>query len=687
VTSDADWGGAGDPPAAGVTTTIFRGSTFCLTDSIGDIVPGHPQGFFHHDTRLLSCWRLRVDGREPELLRHLVSAPSEDRFVLRVPPTHGGSDTPLLVDRHRVLTNRLTEHVVVRNLTSARRTLDLSLHLDADFADVFAVKEGRARPGWRTVEARGRSVVLRGRSEQESVRITVTGARSAYGPDGIQAELDLGAGESADLTVLVQPLQAEDDDLQVAVRGALASRLDVRAPDESDEATFERSRGDIESLRITDPKDRDRVAVAAGAPWFMALFGRDSLLVAYMSLPLDQGLALGTLRMLGARQGRRTDVVSEEQPGRILHETRFGRDAKLALGGRTIYYGSVDATPLFVVVLAEAWRWGASDDDIVELLPNADRALAWCRRTADRDGDGFMEYERATDHGLVNQGWKDSWNAIVFADGTLAQPPIALCEVQGYHYAGLHGRADIAEGLGDLRTARRLRASAEELKERFDAAFWVEDGGYYAMALDRAKRRVDGLASNMGHLLWTGIVPEERAGRVAETLTSPEMFSGWGIRTLATSMPSYNPLSYHNGSVWPHDTAIAVHGLMRYGFAEQAARVGRALLDAAAAIGGRLPELFAGFSRDDYPEPVAYPTSCSPQAWASAAPLLVLRALLGLEVDVPGETVSVSPAVPEAMLPMSVDGVRLGGRRADLVVGSEGIRFAGLPARLRVVQR
>jgi glycogen debranching enzyme len=298
-----------------------------------------------------------------------------------------------------------------------------------------------------------------------------------------------------------------------------------------------------------------------------------------------------------------------------------------------------------------------------------------------------MEYERATEHGLVNQGWKDSWNAIAFADGTLAQPPIALCEVQGYHYAALRGRADIADGLGDTRTARRLRAAADQLKERFDDAFWIDEAGCYAMALDGDKRQVDGLASNIGHLLWTGIVPEERAGRIAELLTSPELFSGWGIRTLATTMTSYNPLSYHNGSVWPHDTAIAAHGLARYGFAKEAGVVGRALLDAAAATGGRLPELFAGFSRDDYPEPVAYPTSCSPQAWASAAPLLVLRALLGLEVDVPLGTVSVSPGLPAAMLPMSVDGVRLGGRRVDLVVDAEGLRFSGLPARLKAVHR
>ena len=682
---DDDWGGAGDPPAAGLAATIFRGSSFCVSDPIGNIRPDQPHGFFHHDTRLLSRWELRVDGREPELLGHLVSAPSQDRFVLRVPPARGGSDTPVLVDRRRVLTSRLTEYVTVRNLTTRRLVLDVTLGLDADFADVFAVKEGRAQPGWRTVEAHGRSVVLHGKTDTEAVRFTVTGTTSAYGPDGIQAALDLSPGDSAELVVVVQPVRVEkDDDPQVAVRSALPSGPGVRMSSAADMKTFVRSRADIESLRIADPQDPDRVAVAAGAPWFMALFGRDSLLVAYMCLPLDLQLALGTLRMLAARQGRRTDRLTEEQPGRILHETRFGRDAKLALGGSTIYYGSVDATPLFVMLLAELWRWGASDDDVVELLPNADRALAWCRRVADVDGDGFMEYERGSPHGLVNQGWKDSWNSIVSADGTLASPPIALCEVQGYHYAALRGRADLAEGFGDSRTARRLRADSDRLRERFDEAFWVEERGYYALALDADKRHVDGLASNIGHLLWTGIVPDERAARLAEMLDSPEMFSGWGIRTLASSMRSYNPLSYHNGSVWPHDTAIAAHGLARYGFTEQAGKLTRALLDAAAAMGGRLPELFAGFSREEYAEPVAYPTSCSPQAWASAAPLLALRAALGVEVDVPAGRVSAAPGLPPSMLPLRVDSLRLGRARADLAVNADGFRFSGLPARFSV---
>ena len=375
-----------------------------------------------------------------------------------------------------MLTRRLVEEIRLRNLTKHERLCSVVLRVDADFADVFAVKEGRARPGWRTIEARGSSVMIRGRQPTDAVRITVVGAGAAYGPDGIQAIIKLGPSATAVLTATVQPTgKVRDGDLQIAAPTRPFRVPALRTRSASVAATLRRSGADIESLRIVDPADPTRVAVAAGAPWFMALFGRDSLLTAYMSLPMDQELALGTLRMLAARQGRRTDPLTEEQPGRILHEARFGRDAALALGGRTTYYGTVDATPLFVMLLAEMWRWGASPDDVIELLPHADRALLWCRRHADADEDGFIQYRRATEHGMVNQGWKDSWNGITHSDGSLAKAPIALCEVQGYHYAALLGRAEIAEGLGDTRSARRLTARAQALQERFDERYWLDD--------------------------------------------------------------------------------------------------------------------------------------------------------------------------------------------------------------------
>jgi glycogen debranching enzyme len=443
---------------------------------------------------------------------------------------------------------------------------------------------------------------------------------------------------------------------------------------------LQRSLVDIDSLLIADPDDRSCVAIAAGAPWFMALFGRDSLITAYMMLPVRRELAVGTLRMLASRQGTEVDDLSEEQPGRILHETRFTPDSGLALGGRHVYYGTADATPLFALLLAELWRWGEPLDALGDLITAADRALEWTRTYGDPDRDGFVEYQRTSERGLVNQGWRDSWNGVTFADGTIAEGPIALCEVQGYVYAALRGRAEMARAANDRRLARRLDDRADRLRDSFESAFWMPDLGYYAMALDGRKRPVDALTSSIGHLLWTGIVPDERAAALADLLVGDELFSGWGVRTLATSMGAYNPLSYHNGSVWPHDNAIVAHGLARYGLGDAACAVTDAMFDVAVAFGGRLPELFGGFSREEYPEPVPYPTACSPQAWASGAPLLMLRATLGLDVNVPLRTASLSPALPEHLRPMSWHGVRPGKNVVDVSVSEDGrSRFVGLP--------
>ena len=295
-------------------------------------------------------------------------------------------------------------------------------------------------------------------------------------------------------------------------------------------------------------------------------------------------------------------------------------DAARSLGGGSVYYGSIDSTPLFVMLLGELHLWGAEPADVAELLPAADRALDWIEQYGDRDGDGYVEYERATDRGLRNQGWKDSFDGVTFADGRIADTPIALAEVQGYAYAAYVARAEIAERAGDTGTAERWLDRAAALRVSFNRDFWLPEHGWFALGLDRDKRPIDSLASNIGHCLWTGIVDEDKAEPVAEHLLSPEMFTGWGVRTLASSMSAYNPMSYHNGSVWPHDNALIAAGLMRYGYVEHAQRIATGLLDAAARFGGRLPELFCGFDRTEFDAPVPYPTSCSPQAWAAASP-------------------------------------------------------------------
>jgi glycogen debranching enzyme len=446
----------------------------------------------------------------------------------------------------------------------------------------------------------------------------------------------------------------------------------VRTSEPGLAAALTRSIEDLGALRIFDPAHPERATVAAGAPWFMAVFGRDSLLTAWMLMPLDVTLAIGTLQTLADHQGVRVDPTTEEEPGRILHEVRFGSATDFALGGRSIYYGTADATPLFVMLLAELSRWGGCTETVQALLPHADRALAWIDDFGDLDGDGFVEYQRKTDRGLVNQGWKDSWDGVNFATGAIAESPIALAEVQGYTYAAYRGRSYLARDVGDDAGFRYWTARADDLKRAFNETFWLRDKGWYALGLDRDKRPIDSLTSNIGHCLWTGIVDDDKAPLVADCLLSEDMFSGWGIRTLARSMGAYNPLSYHNGSVWPHDNAICAAGLMRYGFVHHAQRVITAVLDAAQHFDHRLPELFCGFGRDEFHQPIPYPTSCSPQAWAAAAPLLFLRSLLRFDPRLPDGQVHCAPQVPVDYLPLRVSGLRVGGARLAIDVRAPG---------------
>jgi glycogen debranching enzyme len=419
----------------------------------------------------------------------------------------------------------------------------------------------------------------------------------------------------------------------------------------------------------------------------MTLFGRDSILTSWMALLLDPNLGLGTARSLARMQGIRDVPETEEQPGRILHEVRFSRGPSLALAEGDIFYGSTDATPLFVMLVHELWRWGAPIDQIRALRPAVDAALAWLEGPGDPDVDGYVEYGSPGPGSLVNQGWKDSHDAVSFADGRLAEPPIAIAEVQAYTYAAWRAAAALAAADGDDATAAARNARADDLQARFEHDFWLPDREAFAFALDRDKRPIDAIASNMGHCLWAGIVADrDKAAAVARWMVSPELFTGWGIRTLAASMRRYSPLSYHNGSVWPHDTAICVAGLRRYGFIEEAHRVALGLLSAADALEGRLPELFAGLTADEMPVPVRYPTSCSPQAWASAAPLLVVRALLGLEPDVPGGRTQLDPQLPDGATLLRVADLPLARARVTIEVDGDAVAVRGLPRGLALIR-
>jgi glycogen debranching enzyme len=408
---------------------------------------------------------------------------------------------------------------------------------------------------------------------------------------------------------------------------------------------------------------------AAGIPWYVAPFGRDSLLTAYEALMINPDVARGTLGVLAGLQARADEAWRDAEPGKILHELRAGELARTNLIPHTPYYGTVDATPLFLALAGAYYRWTLDADTMVALQPAFDAALDWIDASGNRDGDGFVEYERRSSAGLRSHGWKDSGDSVVHADGSLAEGPLALVEVQGYVYEAKLRIADVYEALGDASRAQQLRAEARALRKAFNEAFWDPDEGFFALALDGRKAQVRSVASNPAHCLFCGIVDDDKAPLVAERLMAPDMFSGWGIRTLSSGSRAYNPMSYHNGSVWPHDNAIAAAGLKRYGFHAGTARIASALFDVAAgARDFRLPELFCGFHRESSNAVVAYPVACIPQAWAAAAPFLLLQSLLGISAHAPdGNRLIVErPTLPDWLGSIELRDVRLADARASL---------------------
>ncbi len=696
--------GAGAEPmdAPEGVVTLVQGSAFCISGRDGDVAPGSPQGLFFRDTRFLSGIDIHLNDHRPEVLAAERTTPFSATFVLRSQPIAGRADSSLLLLRYRYVGRGMREDLVVHNYGEEPAYCSVQLRFSADFANLFAVKEGRARPEGQVTLATSRDGLvfdyrkgnsrrgLRISSSEPAQFVGDTAAWEAIVPargqwstcvqftasiDGDEIEPRHLCGQPVELATPRQRL----DQWRQAVP-AVATDYDVF------HQAVAKGAEDLGALRIFDPDFPERAVLAAGAPWFMTLFGRDSLLTSWMALIVDPTLAQDVLQTLARFQGTKVDPRNDEEPGRILHEMRFGDASSLSLGGGSVYYGTADATPLFVMLLGELRRWGLAGDVVDSLLPAADLALAWIENYGDRDGDGYVEYQRSSDKGLANQGWKDSWDAIRFADGRLARAPIALCEVQGYVYGAYLARAHFAHEHGDTATEARYRAKAVALKTAFNRDFWIEDRGWFAMGLDADKQQIDALGSNVGHCLWTGIVDEDKARAVADRLLSPEMFSGWGIRTLSSEMTGYNPISYHIGSVWPHDNAIIAAGLTRYGFVEEAHRVITGLLDAATHFGGRLPELFGGLSRDEVPFPVSYPSSCSPQAWSAASPLLFLRSILRLDPWVPYGKVWLDPVLPPVMSRLRVDRIPLAGRRVTVEVDRHGMHAEGMGAGVEVVR-
>ena len=691
--AEADVGGS-------KAVTVVEGSSFCISSHSGDIGPdGGTNGAFYQDTRIVSRWILRINGALREPLVAQRPDAYEATFVGRAKWPDGRFDSPLVVRQERYIGPGLQDDITLENYSSEAVDCDIELLVDADQADLFDVKGGRPIKDavmTRSVRDNGLLIESDRNGQRRGSEIRAAGARITT--DALRFRATIPARGKWSTSIIVVPLINGLAPTEPFTEGGMPRRRagvqrylaweehvpHIFVTDSNVEDTLRRSQSDLGSLRIFDAEHPERAAVAAGAPWFMALFGRDSLLSSYMSLLVDPTLAAGTLQTLATIQGTKVDTDSEEEPGRIPHEVRLGVTAGLSLGG-TAYYGTVDATPLFVSLLGELSRWGLSDDIIDSLVPAADRALEWIGKYGDRDGDGFVEYLRPNTHGLVNQGWKDSWDGINFADGRMAEPPTAVCEVQAYVYSAYIARSMLARSDGDTAVEHHWAERAAALKDAFNEKFWLPNRGYFAIALDKDKTQVDACTSNMGHCLWAGIVDEDKAPSLVEHLMSPKMFTGWGIRTLATDMGAYNPVSYHNGSVWPHDTAIVATGLMRYGFVDEAKRIASGVLEAAEYFEGQLPELFCGFDRSEFHGPVPYPTACSPQAWAAATPIQLARILLRFDPDFTRNVVRLAPILPEEIGNFRAENVLLGHSRVVINAhGREG-SIEGLPAGLKLL--
>jgi glycogen debranching enzyme len=680
---------------SGGAVTLVEGQTFALSARSGDMSADLPHGLFVLDTRVLSRWELRVNGHHLDPLAVETHEPFAATFVGRGQAAPGRADADLVVFRHRHVGWGMRERIEVTNHGLDVASLTVELFCDVDFANLFEVKERRVRPGRpRSVHVEPAALRFEDRGAPHPKEAIVTLSEAASVDPGLavwRATLAPGATWRTCIelvtTVDGEPVEPRfpcgDGNDTLTVPAQRLERWRATVPDVTTdsvalEQTLRRSGEDLGALRIFDPDHPDLPVIAAGAPWFMTVFGRDSLLTSWMTLIADHTLAQGVLETLARFQGRDVDDLTEEEPGKILHEMRFASAVGPGLGRADVYYGSIDATPLFVMLLGELRRWDPRNELVDRLLPHADHALAWIQTFGDRDGDGYVEYERRSEHGLANQGWKDSWDAVRHPDGTLARTPIALCEVQGYVYAAYLARAHFAREAGDTVTHQHYATLARDLRRRFNEDFWLDEHGTFALGLDADKRPIAALASNPGHCLWTGIVDPDKAPSVADRLLDDHMFSGWGVRTLATSMPAFNPVSYHNGSVWPHDNAICAAGLARYGLVDHARRIIAAQLDVAAAHHGRLPELFAGFDRRQLSVPAAYPASCSPQAWAAASPLLWLRTLLRLDPLAPRRQVWISPSLGDLVTRLHVAGIKVGDQTITIDIDGDSLEVSGL---------
>lgn len=674
---------------------IREGSIFYLSDRRGNAPAGNTQGFgvYHADTRHLSAYTLTLNGTPPVMLLSTAERGFAMEQVMTNPTMSDGSGRTIdrgsvEIRRQRVIADAVEETLSITNFNPFPVTLNVLYEFGADFADIFdvrgyrrehvgtmaelAVSERAIEYGYRGIDDRSRS----------------TRVQFDRNPDYIDAStalfrVTLPHREAASLRIEITP-QATDEPTVARRRRAGTVVEDYRRwLDAGTEVTTDntflnrvltRSMQDVRMLWSTTQDGAGYPA--AGTPWFDALFGRDSCILSMQMLAYQPDVARSCLALLAKWQGSRNDRARDEEPGKILHELRFDELTSAGELPYGPYYGSVDSTPLFVWLAAEYYSWTGDLAFMRTILPSIERAIGWMHDCGDAKGDGFLSYEKHSARGLVNQGWKDSWDAIMHTDGSLATAPVALVEAQGYTYAALTRIGPALDDIGRSDLAREYRRKADKLRRDFNEQFWMPESRFYGIAIDGDGRLVQSAASNAGHTLWAGIVEPERARDVAGRLMSPELFSGWGIRTLSDTNPRFNPIGYHCGTVWPHDNSIAAFGLKMYGFEPELNVLASALFDAATSFEYfRLPELFGGERRLDHGPPVPYPVACRPQSWAAGAMPLIMQAVLGLHANAPENRLRiVKPHLPEWLNSVSVRRLRVGDGEVSLQYRRDGDR-------------
>jgi glycogen debranching enzyme len=642
--------------------TILDGNTFTVSNAAGDIEasPTDPTGMFCYDTRFLSTWVLTINGDRLHALSVDDVQYNEARFFIVPGEARVYIDAKLSVVRQRTMRNGFEEALTILNHDENPADLTVRIQAGCDFADIFEIKDALQKKGKRYVRVEDDRLILGYERETFRRETTVTVNQPAQFDDRgltLAVHIDPHGRWTTRLQVtaaIILPVggnalprwrrghEVMRRDLDELLCAAPALECDWQPLKD----TYRRSLVDLAALRFSPQAANLGSLPAAGLPWFMTIFGRDSILTSLQALPFTPELATTTLRVLGDWQGTRCNDHRDEDPGRILHEVRYGESMAFEEQPHAPYYGTADATPLFVVLLDEYERWTGDADLVKQVEYEARAALRWIDEYGDLIGNGYISYQRRNEQtGLENQCWKDSWDSISYHDGHFPGFPRATCELQGYAYdAKLRGARLARRFWHDPAYADRLEREAADLKDRFNRDYWVADRGFYALALDADGSQVDALSSNIGHLLWSGIVDETRADAVVEHLMGAELFSGWGVRTLGEAEGRYNPIGYHVGTVWPFDNSFIAWGLRRYGYEAEAARIAAGILDAAQFFNSRLPEAFGGYERTLTKYPVQYPTACSPQAWSAGAPLLFLRTMLGLEPA--GDDLVVNPALP-----------------------------------------